>query len=55
MRLRKQRGLKRTDFAPVSPKEIARIERNEIEKPHAKTLEAIANRLGVRPEEIEDH
>jgi hypothetical protein len=53
MRLRKQRRLKRSDFVPVSPKEIARIERNEVGKPHAKTLEAIANRLGVRPEEIE--
>ena len=53
MRLRKQRRLKRSDFAPVSSKEIARIERNEVEKPHAKTLQAIAHRLGVRAEEIE--
>jgi hypothetical protein len=51
-RLRKQRRLKRSDFAPLSPKEIARIERNEVEKPHAKTLAAIAGRLGVRPEDI---
>jgi hypothetical protein len=29
-------------------KEIARIERNEIEKAHAKTREAMAARLGVR-------
>ena len=55
MRLRKQRRLKRSDFAPISAKEIARIERNEVEKPHAKTLEAIAARLGVRPEEIEGY
>jgi hypothetical protein len=55
MRLRKQRRLTRCDFAPVSLKEIARIERNEVGKPHAKTLEAIADRLGVRPEEIEDY
>src|ERR1035437_5732277 len=55
MRLRKQRRLKRSDFAPVSSKEIARIERNEVEKPHAKTLEAIALRLGVRPEDIDGY
>jgi hypothetical protein len=53
MRLRKQRRLKRSDFAPISGKEIARLERNEIAKPHAKTLAAVADRLGVRPEEIE--
>jgi hypothetical protein len=52
MRLRKQRRIKRSDFAPISSKEIARIERNEVEKPHTKTLAAIALRLGVRPEEI---
>ena len=51
-RLRKQRRLKRTDFAPVSSKEIARLERNEIASPHARTLEVIAGRLGVRADEI---
>ena len=55
MRLRKQRGLKRSDFAPVSTKEIARIERDEIGKPHAKTLEALAARLGVRPGDIANY
>jgi hypothetical protein len=30
MRLRKQRRLKRSDFAPISAQEIARIERNAI-------------------------
>jgi transcriptional regulator with XRE-family HTH domain len=55
MRLRKQRRTKRSDFAPISSKEIARIERNEVEKPHAKTLGIIAGRLGVRPEEIESY
>jgi hypothetical protein len=54
-RLRKQKRLKRSDFEPVSAKEIARIERNEVGKPHAKTLEMIADRLGVRPEEIGDY
>jgi hypothetical protein len=53
MRLRKQRGLKRSDFAPISLKEIARLERNEVGKPHAKTLAILASRLDVRPEEIE--
>jgi hypothetical protein len=55
MRLRKQRRLKRSDFAPISSKEIARLERNEVATPHAKTLETIANRLDVRPEEIEGY
>jgi Helix-turn-helix len=55
MRLRKQRRLKRSDFGHVSAKEIARIERNEITKPHARTLEAIAARLGVRVDEIADY
>jgi hypothetical protein len=54
-RLRKQRRLKRSDFAPVSMKEIARLERNEVEKPHTKTLAVIAERLGVRAEEIEGY
>jgi hypothetical protein len=54
MRLRKQRRLKRSDFAPVSSKEIARIERNEVGKPHAKTLAVIAGRLDVKPDEIEN-
>jgi hypothetical protein len=36
-------------------KEIARIERNEIAKPRAKTLGVIARRLGVKPEEIEHY
>jgi hypothetical protein len=52
VRLRKQRRLTRGDFGPISSKEIARIERNEIHKPHTKTLEIIAERLGVRREEI---
>ena len=45
--------LKRSDFAPVSLKEIARLERNEVVKPHAKTLRVLAARLDVRPVEIE--
>jgi len=52
MRLRKQRRLRRSDFAPLSAKQIARLERNETPQPHAKTLRVIADRLGVLPEEI---
>ena len=52
MRLRKQRRLRRSDFSPVSSKEIARIERNEIHNPQARTLEVIAQQLGVRADEI---
>jgi hypothetical protein len=51
-RLRKQRRVRRSEFGSVSAKEIARIERNEVEKPHARTIQVIADRLGVRPEEI---
>jgi hypothetical protein len=52
-RLRLQRRLKRGDFPGVSSKTIARIERGDVEKPHGKTLEMIAQQLGVTPEEIE--
>ena len=54
-RLRKQRKLKRSDFPSVSAKTIARIERNEIDKPHGATLQAIAKRMGVSPDEIGDY
>ncbi len=39
----RMRGTKRTDFAPISAREIAGIDRNEIVKPHARTLETIAS------------
>lgn len=54
-RLRLQRRLKRTDFPGIASKTIARIERSEVEKPHGKTLETIANRLGVSAEQIENY
>lgn len=54
-RLRLQRGLKRGDFAPVTAKTIARIERGEVERPHRKTLETLAQRLSVAPDEIETY
>ena len=55
MRARLQRGLKRTDFAPLSAKTLARIERNEIDKPHGKTLEVISKCLGVPADQINSY
>lgn len=53
-RLRKQRGLRREEFEPaVAAKTIARIEQGRVTKIRKKTLQAIAARLGVNPEEIE--
>jgi helix-turn-helix protein len=54
-RLRLQKGVARDDFPGVSEKQIARIERGETGRPRAATLAAIAARLGVRPEEIEEY
>ena len=54
-RLRLQRGLRQSDFPPLSVKEVARIERGEVSKPHRRTMLTLANRLGVEPEEIEDY
>lgn len=51
-RLRLQRGFGREDFPGLSAKTIARIERGDVKEPHGETLAAIAQRLGVRPEEI---
>lgn len=52
-RLRLQRRLKRSDFAPVASKSIARIERGDVERPRGKTLEAIEKKLGMNAEQIE--
>jgi len=52
-RLRIQRRLRRSDFAPLAEKSIARIERNEIGKPHGQSLKIIAQRLGIHVEQIE--
>ncbi len=54
-RVRIQKGLSRNDFAPLSSRTVARIERNEVEKPHGETLRTIAARLGVEPKEIESY
>ena len=52
-RLRKQRGLRREDFQPdVSAKTIARIEQGKVKRVRQKTLNAVANRLSVKPAEI---
>lgn len=54
-RLRKQRGLRREDFSPLSAKEVARIEQGKIlpERIHGRTWELLTKKLGVEPEEIE--
>jgi hypothetical protein len=54
-RLRLQRQLKRGDFPGISSKTIARIERSEVEQPHGRTLDAIAKRLGVSADQIENY
>ncbi len=54
-RLRQQKMLARSDFPPISAKEIARIERGEIVRPHGRTMKIIAHRLGVKEEEIETY
>lgn len=54
-RLRLQRQLKRSDFPGIASKTIARIERSEVAKPHGRTLETIAKRLGVSAEQIENY
>jgi len=52
-RLRKQRGLRREDFAPnVAAKTIARIEQGKVRRVQTKTVQAIAARLRVEPDEI---
>jgi hypothetical protein len=51
-RLRLQKALRRTDFPGVTGKEVARIERGEVKKPHPRTLALLAKRLGVRAAEI---
>ncbi|MBW3543098.1 MAG: helix-turn-helix domain-containing protein [Planctomycetes bacterium] len=54
-RLRTQRGLRREDFAPLSAKTLARIEQGKVERIHPRTLTRIADRLKVKPEEIETY
>ena len=51
-RLRIQRGLRQSDFFPISAKEVARIERGEVGSPRRSTMLILGERLGVAPEEI---
>jgi DNA-binding Xre family transcriptional regulator len=54
-RLRELRGVLRSDFGSISEKTLARIERGEVEQPRERTLNAIARRLDVSPEELETY
>lgn len=54
-RLRKLKGLRQGDFEPIPAKTVARIERGETQEPHGKTLQLIAERLGVEPDEIKSY
>lgn len=51
-RLRLQKGLRRNDFDGVTAKEIARIERGEVKKPHPRTVATLAKRLGVPVKQV---
>ena len=51
-RLRLQRELHQDAFPPLPAKTVARIERGAARKPHRRTLEILARRLRVKPEEI---
>jgi transcriptional regulator with XRE-family HTH domain len=54
-RLRLQKGLNPSDFPGITEKEIGRIDRGEIKRPHARTVGKLAKRLNVKPEEIETY
>ncbi len=55
-RLRKQKGLSRSDFLPdLNEKTIARIERGEVAQPHPNTLVILGKKLGVDPNTIQDY
>lgn len=51
-RLRLQRGLRQAEFPGISRREINRIERGQVKKPHQSRLSTIADRLGVSPAEL---
>ena len=54
-RLRIQRGVSRDGFPGISGKEIGRIERGDVVRPHGATIRVIADTLGVEPAEIETY
>jgi hypothetical protein len=51
-RLRLQKGLRQTDFPGITAKEIARIEKGLVKKPHQETIRKIAKITGVRVDQI---
>jgi hypothetical protein len=51
-RLRLQKGLNRSDFPGIDAKTVARIERNEIEQPHERTLDILALVLDVPKKQL---
>jgi Helix-turn-helix len=51
-RLRLQKGLRQSDFPGITAKEIARIERGLVKKPHNETLRKIAKKTGVPVERL---
>jgi len=54
-RLRLQKGLRQSDFPGITSKEIARIERGKVKKPHRETLQRIADRTGVPVDQIQSY
>ncbi len=54
-RLRKQRGLRRTDFPGLSAKTLGRIESGTSTRLHQRTREIIAKTLGVSADAIADY
>ena len=56
-RLRKQRGLRRADFGPLSAKTIARIEQGKVDPDRLRpnTLDIITKRLAVEPGDIKTY
>lgn len=54
-RLRKQKGLRLSDFSPLSEKQMRRIERNEVKKLQSKTRAILSKTLGVPFDEIETY
>lgn len=55
-RLRKQRGLRREDFAPeIASKTIARIEQGKVKQIHKATLKILARKLRITEDELETY
>lgn len=54
-RLRKQKGLRLSDFSPLSEKQMRRIEKGEVKRLHLKTREILSETLGVPFDEIETY